>query len=79
MNAPPKINSPANSQTTDSSTAEILMADTDLSTNQLLDVPLEDQYLRITQINECTAQNKCKDSKIINYSFDNTSPLFLGS
>ena len=37
-------NSPANSQTTDSSTAEILMADTDLSTNQLLDVPLEDQY-----------------------------------
>ncbi|MFM2488745.1 C39 family peptidase [Enterococcus avium] len=36
--------SPANSQTTDSSTAEILMADTDLSTNQLLDVPLEDQY-----------------------------------
>jgi len=36
--------SPANSQTTNSSTAEILMADTDLSTNQLLDVPLEEQY-----------------------------------
>lgn len=36
--------SPANSQTTNSSTVEILMADTDLSTNQLLDVPLEEQY-----------------------------------